>query len=230
MGAGEGLMGVRNKRYLPLFLTSIFLTINSQSREARDQGGGSIEVIRMLKAASMKFTSLFSPLLVVRLFSALRAGVSAVMKLKAERKHEMKQNEKKWMMSKGMSKEEISEFERSFEADKKRLKRNREAIKDNSYSFIYLDMDHDEDGCSLIKDVVDTTENEDAWLQKIHIDMLRSFLGEMSEEDRRILYVSFSGVYDYDQILMKELGVTRSQIQYRRKCLLSILRKKFGIY
>lgn len=141
----------------------------------------------------------------------------------------MKQNEKKWMMSKGMSKEEVSEFERSFEADKKRLKRNREAIKDNSYSFIYLDMDHDEDGCSLIKDVVDTTENEDAWLQRIHIDMLRSFLGEMSEEDRRILYVSFSGVYDYDQILMKELGVTRSQIQYRRKCLLSILRKKFGI-
>lgn len=141
----------------------------------------------------------------------------------------MKQNEKKWMMSKGMSKEEVSEFERSFEADKKRLKRNREAIKDNSYSFIYLDMDHDEDGCSLIKDVVDTTENEDAWLQKMHIDMLRSFLSEMSEEDRRILYVSFSGVYDYDQILMKELGVTRSQIQYRRKCLLSILRKKFGI-
>lgn len=82
MGAGEGLMGVRNKRYLPLFLTSIFfLTINSQSREARDQGGGNIEVIRMLKAASMKFTSLFSPLLVVRLFSALRVGVSAVMKL-----------------------------------------------------------------------------------------------------------------------------------------------------
>ena len=141
----------------------------------------------------------------------------------------MKQNEKKWMMSKGMSKEEVSEFERSFEADKKRLKRNREAIKDNSYSFIYLDMDHDEDGCSLIKDVVDTTENEDAWLQKMHIDMLRSFLSDMSEEDRRILYVSFSGVYDYDQILMKELGVTRSQIQYRRKCLLSILRKKFGI-
>ena len=141
----------------------------------------------------------------------------------------MKQNEKKWMMSKGMSKEEVSEFERSFEADKKRLKRNRKAIKDNSYSFIYLDMDHDEDGCSLIKDVVDTTENEDAWLQKMHIDMLRSVLSDMSEEDRRILYVSFSGVYDYDQILMKELGVTRSQIQYRRKCLLSILRKKFGI-
>ena len=41
----------------------------------------------MLKTASMKFTSMFSPLLVVRLFSALRAGVSAVMKLKAERKH-----------------------------------------------------------------------------------------------------------------------------------------------
>lgn len=81
MGAGEGLMGVRNKRLLPLFLTSIFLTINSQSREARDQGGGSIEVIKMLKAALMKFTSMFSPLLVVRLFSALRAGVSAVMKL-----------------------------------------------------------------------------------------------------------------------------------------------------
>ena len=81
MGAGEGLMGVRNKRYLPLFLTSIFLTINNQSREARDQGGGSIEVIKMLKAALMKFTSVFSPLLVVRLFSALRAGVSAVMKL-----------------------------------------------------------------------------------------------------------------------------------------------------
>ena len=41
----------------------------------------------MLKAALMKFTSMFSPLLVVRLFSALRAGVSAVMKLLSERKH-----------------------------------------------------------------------------------------------------------------------------------------------
>ena len=183
----------------------------------------------MLKAASMKFTSLFSPLLVVRLFSALRAGVSAVMKLKAERKHEMKQNEKKWMMSKGMSKEEVSEFERSFEADKKRLKRNRKAIKDNSYSFIYLDMDHDEDGCSLIKDVVDTTENEDAWLQKIHIDMLRSFLGEMSEEDRRILYVSFSGIYNFDEVLAEEYGVTKRAIRYRRDVLIKQLRKKFNV-
>ena len=68
----------------------------------------------MLKAASMKFTSMFSPLLVVRLFSALRAGVSAVMKLKAERKHKMKLSEKEWMISQGMSKEMVREFEKTF--------------------------------------------------------------------------------------------------------------------
>ena len=143
----------------------------------------------------------------------------------------MKLSEKKWMISQGMSGEMVREFEKSFEADIKRLQRNKEEIKEKDYSFIILDAVCDEDdGSCIFPEVEDVTENENVWLQKMHIDMLRSFLSEMSEEDRRILYVSFSGVYDYDQILMRELGVTRSQIQYRRKCLLSILRKKFGIY
>ena len=143
----------------------------------------------------------------------------------------MKLSEKKWMISQGMSGEMVREFEKSFEADIKRLQRNKEEIKEKDYSFIILDAVCDEDdGSCIFPEVEDVTENENVWLQKMHIDMLRSVLSEMSEEDRRILYVSFSGVYDYDQILMRELGVTRSQIQYRRKCLLSILRKKFGIY
>ena len=152
------------------------------------------------------------------------------MKLMAERKHKMKLSEKEWMVSQGMSKEMVREFEKTFEADIKRLQRNKEEIKEKGYSFIILDAASDEDdGSSIFPEIEDVTENENIWLQQMHIDMLRSFLSEMSEEDRRILYVSFSGVYNFDEVLAEEYGVTKRAIRYRRDVLIKQLRKKFNV-
>ena len=134
------------------------------------------------------------------------------------------------MISQGMSKEMVREFEKTFEADIKRLQRNKEEIKEKGYSFIILDVASDEDdGSSIFPEVEDVTENENIWLQQMHIDMLRSFLSEMSEEDRRILYVSFSGVYNFDEVLAEEYGVTKRAIRYRRDVLIKQLRKKFNV-
>ena len=142
----------------------------------------------------------------------------------------MKLREKEWMMSQGMSKEMVREFEKSFEADIKRLQRNKEEIEEKGYSFIILDAVCDEDdGSCIFPEVEDVTENENVWLQKMHIDMLRSFLSEMSEEDRRILYVSFSGIYNFDEVLAEEYGVTKRAIRYRRDVLIKQLRKKFNV-
>lgn len=142
----------------------------------------------------------------------------------------MKLSEKEWMISQGMSKEMVREFEKTFEADIKRLQRNKEEIKEKGYSFIILDVASDEDdGSSIFPEVEDVTENENIWLQQMHIDMLRSFLSEMSEEDRRILYVSFSGVYNFDEVLAEEYGVTKRAIRYRRDVLIKQLRKKFNV-
>ena len=124
----------------------------------------------------------------------------------------------------------VREFEKTFEADIKRLQRNKEEIKEKGYSFIILDVASDEDdGSSIFPEVEDVTENENIWLQQMHIDMLRSFLSEMSEEDRRILYVSFSGVYNFDEVLAEEYGVTKRAIRYRRDVLIKQLRKKFNV-
>ena len=142
----------------------------------------------------------------------------------------MKLSEKEWMVSQGMSKEMVREFEKTFEADIKRLQRNKEEIKEKGYSFIILDAASDEDdGSSIFPEIEDVTENENIWLQQMHIDMLRSFLSEMSEEDRRILYVSFSGVYNFDEVLAEEYGVTKRAIRYRRDVLIKQLRKKFNV-
>lgn len=142
----------------------------------------------------------------------------------------MKLSEKEWMISQGMSKEMVREFEKTFEADIKRLQRNKEEIKEKGYSFIILDVASDEDdGSSIFPEVEDVTENENIWLQQMHIDMLRSFLSEMSEEDRRILYVSFSGIYNFDEVLAEEYGVTKRAIRYRRDVLIKQLRKKFNV-
>lgn len=142
----------------------------------------------------------------------------------------MKLSEKEWMISQGMSKEMVREFEKSFEADIKRLQRNKEEIKEKGYSFIILDADSNEDdGSSMFPEVEDVTENENVWLQKMHIDMLRSFLSEMSEEDRKILYVSFSGIFNFDEVLAEEYGVTKRAIRYRRDVLIKQLRKKFNV-
>lgn len=141
----------------------------------------------------------------------------------------MKKAERDYMLRNGMTEEQIKDFERYFDADIKRLQRNNAVIKEKNISFICLDKHSSSEDEVSINDIEDNTVNENAWIDVININRLRFILSQMPEKDRRILYVSFSGIRNHDQVLAEEYGVTRSAIKYRRETLLKKLRKEFNV-
>ena len=132
----------------------------------------------------------------------------------------------------GMSEEEIKKIDKVLDPSKKRMQREKKAMAEaNADGFIFLSaselgdeaMDDESDF-----DIPDPDMDLEATIiHQCELEELRLYLSELSEDDRDILMISFSGVKNYDQILMEKYGLTRGIIQYRREKLIKLLRSRF---
>lgn len=128
----------------------------------------------------------------------------------------------------GLSEEKIKEIRQIFDTDKKKLKRENEAME--KYGITYhniFDVDPEYDFLSYqIKD--ESVNLEQDMIKNWEIEQLMRFMQEFSENDRKLLLLSFESAKVNDSSIAKELGIPRTTLQSRRKKLIEKLQKRFA--
>ena len=115
----------------------------------------------------------------------------------------------------GLSDEATAEIRRFFDAEKKKLKRDKAYREAKGITFSYLYPSEEE-----IADVEETT------MQKLLLEQLNDALDELSDDDREFLLFMFSG-YGSASACARKLGVYPSTVLRRRDALIQKLRKSF---
>lgn len=131
----------------------------------------------------------------------------------------------------GLSDEQIKEIDRVFDADKKKLKRKKNAQaeenKKNGFGIYSLSemggQDNEEDF-----DAPDPSVDIEAdIIHKWEIERVRELLADMEETDRILLLAYTSGVHGAKGEAAKSLGLTRRKADYRVEELLKYMRTVF---
>lgn len=128
----------------------------------------------------------------------------------------------------GLSEEKIKEIRQIFDTDKKKLKRENEAME--KYEITYYNVfDVDPEYDFLAYEIKDESVNlEQDMIKNWEIEQLMRFMQEFSESDRKLLLLSFESAKVNDSSLAKELGIPRTTLQSRRKKLIEKLQKRFA--
>lgn len=129
----------------------------------------------------------------------------------------------------GMEEEKIRELRRGFDADYKRLKREKRAKRQSGYTFCLLSEIEMEDSNGKTGEWVDQDVNiEEEAINNYELGQLRKVLGEMTDDDREFILASFKGEHGSEQRLMDRLGLSRDQIRYRREKLVAVIKERMG--
>ena len=130
----------------------------------------------------------------------------------------------------GLSEEQTAEIRRFFDAEKKRMKRDKEAREEAGITFSYIQSaDQNYDGDSDMDELDFLDENydlEEIILHKILLEQLREALKELSGDDREFLLAVYDG-FGAASRYAKQHGLSEMQVSRRKKDLIEQLRKKF---
>ena len=127
----------------------------------------------------------------------------------------------------GLSEEQTAEIRRFFDAEQKKLKRKKESKDKTQMGFFSVSDLQNEDGDDY--DIPDLSVNtEEAAIHNYELSLLRSYMDELSADDREFLYACFDDVRNADQRLSDKLGITVNQVRYRRRKLIEKLRRRFA--
>ena len=127
----------------------------------------------------------------------------------------------------GLTEEETATIRRYFDAEKKKLKREKKTREKKNIRFVSTEEMLMEEGETYeILDELHDTEEEA--LHHIYLDQLKKAMDELPEDDREFLYAVFADYFDAEKRIAKKLGLTRSQVQYRKRKLVADLRKRMG--
>lgn len=130
----------------------------------------------------------------------------------------------------GLSEEQTAEIRRFFDAEKKRLKRDKEARVKAGITFSYVvpsETESEVSGDLESRDIVDEDfDLEEIIMKKLLLEQLHKALAELSVDDREFLLSVFDGVGAATRYA-KEHGLSEMQVSRRKKKLIEKLRKKF---
>lgn len=130
----------------------------------------------------------------------------------------------------GLSEEQTAEIRRFFDAEKKRMKRDKEAREEAGITFSYIqsaDQNYDGDSDMDELDFLDVNYDlEEIILHKILLEKLREALKELSVDDREFLLAVYDG-FGAASRYAKQHGLSEMQVSRRKKDLIEQLRKKF---
>lgn len=130
----------------------------------------------------------------------------------------------------GLSDEATAEIRRFFDAEKKKLKRDKAYREAKGITFSYLypsEEDSEETGDLACRELVDENADvEETTMQKLLLEQLNDALDELSDDDREFLLFMFSG-YGSASACARKLGVYPSTVLRRRDALIQKLRKSF---
>ena len=130
----------------------------------------------------------------------------------------------------GLSEEQTAKIRRFFDAEKKRMKRDKEAREEAGITFSYIQSaDQNYDGDSDMDELDFLDENydlEEIILHKILLEQLREALKELSVDDREFLLAVYDG-FGAASRYAKHHGLSEMQVSRRKKDLIEQLRKKF---
>ena len=131
----------------------------------------------------------------------------------------------------GLNEEQIKEIDRVFDADKKKLKRKKNAQEEENkkngfgiYSFSEMGGQDKEDDFDAPDPNVDI---EADMILKWEIQRVRDLLADMEEPDRVLLLAYTSGVHGAKGEAAKQVGLTRRKADYRVGELLAYMRSVF---
>ena len=130
----------------------------------------------------------------------------------------------------GLSEEQTAEIRKFFDAEKKRMKRDKETREEAGITFSYIQSaDQNYDGDSDMDELDFVDENydlEEIILHKILLEQLREALKELSVDDREFLLAVYDG-FGAASRYAKQHGLSEMQVSRRKKDLIEQLRKKF---
>ena len=129
----------------------------------------------------------------------------------------------------GLSEEQTAEIRRFFDAEKKRLKRDKKAREEEGITFSYVvtsEEESEEAGDLDSREIVDENYNlEEIVLHNLMLEQLHNALQELSADDREFLLSLYADDCDSVASLARTLGVPRTTLIYRKEQLLKRLKK-----
>ena len=129
----------------------------------------------------------------------------------------------------GLSEEKIKEIRRMFDAEKKRLKRRKEAKERYGWGYISIDgMTFKTERDQGTLDIPDPNTNvEQEVMEQCEMEQLRELLNALAPEDKRFLMDYYQCKHGEKMAVAEKYGMTIQQANYRKNKLLERLRKDF---
>ena len=131
----------------------------------------------------------------------------------------------------GLSEEQTAEIRRFFDAEKKRLKRDKEVREEEGITFSYIvtsDDESEEAGDLDSREIADEGFNlEELIIHKLELEKLDKVLKELPEDDREFLLSLFSYGSGGVSKFARARGVPRETVRDRKHRLLKVVREKF---
>ena len=131
----------------------------------------------------------------------------------------------------GLSEEKIKEIRRMFDAEKKRLKRRKEAKERYGWGYISIDgMTFKTERDQGTLDIPDPNTNvEQEVMEQYEMEQLRELLNALATEDKRFLMDYYQCKHGEKMAVAEKYGMTKQQANYRKNKLLERLRKDFNV-
>ena len=131
----------------------------------------------------------------------------------------------------GLSEEQTAEIRRFFDAEKKRLKRDKEAREKAGITFSYIqatDQNYDGDAEMDELDFVDEGfDLEELIIHKLELEKMEKALKKLPEDDRKFLLSLYSLGHGSETLLAKQMGIPRTTLIRRKERLLKLLKSFF---
>ena len=129
----------------------------------------------------------------------------------------------------GLSEEETAQIRNYIDTQRKKLKRENKIKERLGISFLPLESLSGflDEGTYEIPDM-DMDPERDA-IHNLELKQLRKVMRELPEEDREFLLAVFEDYKDAEKRIGEKLGLTRGQVQYRKRKLIQILREKMCV-
>ena len=131
----------------------------------------------------------------------------------------------------GLSEEKIKEIRRMFDAEKKKLKRRKEAKERYGWGYISIDgMTFKTERDQGTLDIPDPNTNvEQEVMEQCEMEQLRELLNALATEDKRFLMDYYQCKHGEKMVVAEKYGMTIQQANYRKNKLLERLRKDFNV-
>ena len=129
----------------------------------------------------------------------------------------------------GLSEEETAKIRNYIDVQRRKMKRENQIKERLGISFHSLEglSESLDEGIYELQDMDADTERDA--IRNIELENLRKAMSELPEEDREFLFAAFEDYKDAEKRIGEKLGLTRGQVQYRKRKLIQSLREKMGV-